>query len=192
MTQAYMYGKALMRFGGADTSVGGTLDLTGNKVYTVALVKSSYNLSADVLANQEYVKQGTIYDVASNEVSGNLGYMRTNLTMPRLSFIPGTPGNISNRASFSDTSGAPTYFINFTGVFRYAVLFQNSGIDATSPLVMVVDFEQEFTISQANFVIAWDIAGIFQFKAVATTALPTVTGAPGMAFPITFPVSIGS
>jgi hypothetical protein len=187
-----MYGKALMRFGGADTSVGGALDLTGGSTYTVALVQSSYNLSADVLANQEYVHQGTIYDVASNEVSTSLGYQRTNLAMPRLSFIAGTPGDISNKASFSDTSGAPTFFINFTGVFRYAVLFQNSGVDAASPLVMVVDFEQEFTVSAANFVIAWDLAGIFQFKAVATTALPTTSGAPGTTFPITLPISIGS
>lgn len=44
----------------------------------------------------------------------------------------------------------------------HAVIFYDSGVDATSPLICCVDFEGEQASVDGEFSITWDLTGIFE------------------------------
>jgi len=48
---------------------------------------------------------------------------------------------------------------------RYAVIYDSTGVDATSVLLGYVDFGADQTSSAGNFTITWDSAGIFTVTA---------------------------
>lgn len=189
VAKAYMFGKALMRLGG-EFSVGGSIDFEEN-TFTVALLKASYPLTVSTLANQEFVDEGTPWDSAHNEVSTGLGYARKNFSLPTWTFVPGNGGDPSNIARFDDAGGAPTQFNNFTGTFQYAVLFKNTGTDTTSPVISLIDFQEEISVISANFIVAWPAAGVLRFRTIQESTLPPEI-LLGSTFPITFPFTMPS
>lgn len=189
VANAYMYGRALMRLGG-DYAVGGALDFEED-VFTVLLAKASYPLTVNTLANQQFVDEGTPWDAKHNEVAGGLGYVRVNLALPTWTFSEGTVEDPSNIARFDDAGGAPTQFTNFTGTFQYAILFKNTGSDTTSPIISIIDFQEEITVNAANFVIAWPAQGILRFRTVQESELPPEV-LVGASFPMIFPYTIPS
>lgn len=160
MTSQYSYGKALMRLGGSNVASGGTLDFDAN-TFTVALVASTYALTADKLDTDEFVDPAII----THEISGG-GYARVNLANPTWTYVDDTVGVPGNVAKFSDAGDAATTFPTLTNSFRYCVVFKNTGNNTTSPLVTVVDFGSTQASAGANFVISWPSTGIFRLKSV--------------------------
>ena len=49
---------------------------------------------------------------------------------------------------------------------RYAVVYKDTGVDATSPLIGYIDFEIDKSVSGQDFTIAWDSTGILAFNAL--------------------------
>lgn len=47
---------------------------------------------------------------------------------------------------------------------RYAVIYKDTGVAATSPLIAVWDFVQDKTSNNSDFKITWDTSGILRFK----------------------------
>jgi hypothetical protein len=43
---------------------------------------------------------------------------------------------------------------------RYAVVYYNTGVDGTSPLICYIDFGADVTSTAGNFTITWDAGGI--------------------------------
>lgn len=160
MTQIYSYGKALMRLGGANVSVGGTFDFDVN-TFTVALLASSYALDANKLDTDEFLDPACI----THEISGG-GYARQNLANPTWTYVDDTIGVPGNTAKFGDFGDAATTFPTLNNSFRYAIVFKNTGVATTSPLLSVVDFESTQASAGANFVISWAATGIFRLRAV--------------------------
>lgn len=194
MTKAYFYGRALLRLGGYNLGTGGPFDFDAD-TFKCALVKASYGLSELKLDTDEFLNDGSADGVAAHEISSGLGYERAQIALPQWDYlddVSATPGNI---ARFSDGAGVPTIFSTFTGTFRYAVLYKEvlspgDPPDSKSPVVMVVDFETEITVTDGNFVVSWAPEGIFRIKALQDGSLP-ITESEGASFPFIFPLSFG-
>jgi len=60
---------------------------------------------------------------------------------------------------------ADTVWANSTITARYAVIYVDTAVDATSVLIGYVDFGADFTSSNGDFTITWDVAGIFTITA---------------------------
>jgi hypothetical protein len=150
----------MLRLGGSNVGIGGAFDFDAN-TYTVALVSSTYALTADKLDTDEFVDPA----ILPYEISGG-NYARQNLVNPTWTYVDDTLGSPGNTVKFNDAGDAATTFTNLTNSFRYAVLFKNTGSNSTSPLVMVVDFESTQASSSSNFVISWSTSGIFRLRAV--------------------------
>jgi len=90
----------------------------------------------------------------TNEVSG-AGYVTRGqaLTSKTITY------NGTNNTVTMDA--ADTVWANSTITARYAIIYQDSGVDATSPLLGYVDFGADFSSSNGNFQLTWDANGIF-------------------------------
>lgn len=185
MTRAYPYGRALMRLGGSNLATGGPFDFA-NDDFKVMLLRATYALTAQKLDTQEFVNEGTPQDPVSHELTTGLGYARRALSLPMWDYVDDSADAPGNIARFSDAAGAATTFPTFTGTFRYAAVYKVGPSDISSPLLLVVDFETDISVSDGNFVLQWAPEGILRLRAVQTTALPDIVPA-GITFPIIFP-----
>lgn len=50
--------------------------------------------------------------------------------------------------------------VSFTA--RYAVIYKSTGTSTTSPLIAVVDFGADQTVSSGNFTITWAASGVIK------------------------------
>jgi len=145
---AYWYGKAIMNaFGGeteAETFL--SIDYLTNDM-KVMLCTSGRAPAQDT----DETRADTV--PASNEVTGT-GYVARGhaLDTKLLGYTAGT-----NVIKFS---AANVVWETSTITARYGILYKDSGTDATSPLMMYIDFGQDVSSSGGDFTIAWDAAGI--------------------------------
>lgn len=87
----------------------------------------------------------------TNEVSGT-GYTAGGLTLTgQTTSISGTTGVFTaNNATWSSS----------TLTARYAVIYKSTGVDATSPLILIFDFVTDQSTSGGDFTIQWNANGI--------------------------------
>jgi hypothetical protein len=67
-------------------------------------------------------------------------------------------------ASNLSTFDAPdTVWTGATITARYAVIYYDTGVDATSPIIGIINFGADVSSTAANFTIQWNAGGIFTF-----------------------------
>ncbi|MBT3239371.1 MAG: hypothetical protein HON98_02585 [Chloroflexi bacterium] len=111
----------------------------------VALVGSGYTADKDA---------DEFFDDISNEVSGT-GYTAGGKVLSNKGI---TVEDANDLASFD--ADDPTWTVS-TVTARAAVLYKDTGLASTSPLIAYIDFGQDFSKAGADFTIQWDSAGIF-------------------------------
>ena len=96
------------------------------------------------------------YDDVDNEVSGT-GYTSGGATLANasLSYDGGT--NV-NKLDADDVTWSSS-----TITARYAVVYKDTGVDSTSPLIGYVDFEEDIISNNGDFTISWSSSGIITF-----------------------------
>lgn len=108
----------------------------------VALVTSTYS------PNQDTDNYANLAGFTANELTGG-GYARATLGTKTLTY-DGPTNTIRFKAA--DASFGP----GFTGTFRYAVVFKDTGTAATSPLMGYIDFGADQSIAAGTFTINFD------------------------------------
>lgn len=108
----------------------------------VALVSSSYT------PNQDTDNYANLSGFTTNELSGG-GYARQTLGTKTLTY-----DGASNTVRFKAADAA--FGPGFTGTFRYAVVFKDTGTAATSPLIGLINFGADQSITSGTFTINFD------------------------------------
>lgn len=91
----------------------------------------------------------------TNEVADGNGYTAAGATLAGKT-ITYSGSNNTITLDANDVSWA-----NSTITARYAVIYDDTGVAATSVLLGYIDFGQNMTSSNGTFQITWDAAGIF-------------------------------
>ena len=127
----------------------GSIDLDTDNI-NVSLHTSAYTPSID---------NHTFYsDVTASEVASANGYT--------------TKGqSLSSKAVSTDTTddegvfdAADVTWSSSTITARYAILWKNTTINTTSPLIAYVDFGSDKTSDNGNFIITWSSEGILNLN----------------------------
>lgn len=142
---AFWYGKAFANLLGGETAgESSSVDWLSDTI-RVMLTTSAYVPAQDT---DEFKSSVT------NEVVGT-GYVArgAQLTNPTVTYTAGT--NV-NKLDADDVSWAAATF-----TARIAVVYKDTGVDATSVLLGYVDFGGDQTVSAATFTITWAAGGIF-------------------------------
>ena len=115
----------------------------------VMLTTSSYTPNQDT---HEFKSSVT------NEVSGT-GYTARGVTVGSKS--------VTSDATSNETRllGGNVQWTTATFTARYAVVYADSGVDATSPLLGYVDFGADASVSAGTFSITWDSTGVLKVTA---------------------------
>jgi hypothetical protein len=123
-----------------------------NDTVKVALVTSSYTFDQDTHDFWD--------DVSTNEVSGT-GYTAGGETLgtKTVTYDAGT-----NEVRFD---AADVTWTSSTITARYAVIYKDSGVAATSPLIALVDFGQDEVSSNGDFGITWAANSVFKITVAA-------------------------
>lgn len=137
---AKMYGKAFL------SAFNKEIDLNDNAV-KVALCTSTYTPDQDA---HDY------FNDITNELGTANGYTAGGAAIgtPTVAYTAGT--NVFN------FDGADVTWSNSTITARYAIIYYDTGVAATSPLISYVDFGADQSSSASDFKITWDAAGIFK------------------------------
>jgi hypothetical protein len=107
----------------------------------IALVTATYT------PNQDTDNYANLAGFTGNELSGG-GYARQTLGGKTLTY-----DGPSNTIRFKATDPAWTAF---TGTWRYAVIFKDTGTASTSPFIGLVDFTANQTITAGTFTLNFD------------------------------------
>lgn len=142
MATAKMYGNALLKALNAEVD----WDTMSIKVM---LTTSSYVPNQDT-----HIYKSSV----TNEVSGT-GYTARGATLTNK-----TIGYTAATNTIKLDAGDVTW-TSSTITARYAIIYVDTGSDASSVLLGYVDFGTDQSSSSGSFTIAWDIAGIFTISA---------------------------
>lgn len=113
----------------------------------VALLTNAYTPNIDT--------QDFWDDVSANETSGD-GYTAGGETLGTKSI---TVDTTNDRAEF-DAADASWTSASFTA--RYIVIYKDTGVASTSPLIAYIDTGSDQVVSSGTFTITWDAEGILQ------------------------------
>jgi hypothetical protein len=124
----------------------GSIDLSTDTI-KVALLDSGYtpNIDTDIFWD----------DVSANEItSANYTTGGETITTPTV-----TQDNTDNEGVFG---GDDIVWTNAVGTItaRYAVMYKDTGVAGTSPLIEYIDFGADKTSENENFSISWSAEGI--------------------------------
>jgi len=124
----------------------GSIDLSTDTI-KVALLDSGYtpNIDTDIFWD----------DVSANEITGaNYTTGGETITTPTV-----TQDNTDNEGVFG---GDDIVWTNAVGTItaRYAVMYKDTGVAGTSPLIEYIDFGADKTSENENFSISWSAEGI--------------------------------
>lgn len=109
-----------------------------------ALVTSSYTPDKDT---DEY------FDDLTNEVSGT-GYTTGGKVLTNKSV---NEDDVNDRAEF-DADDITWTVATITA--RAAIIYKDTGVAGTSPLIVYIDFGEDYSTSGADFTVEWDSEGI--------------------------------
>lgn len=134
---AFFYGNAFISAFNAEIDVAGTVKCM--------LLDNTHTPAQDT---HNYVD-----DVVADEVSGT-GYTAGGPTLTTVALTyDGATNTIKLDADNVSLGGS-------TITARYAVIYVDTGVDATSPLIALVDFGEDVISTAGVFSITWDAAGI--------------------------------
>lgn len=122
----------------------GDIDLTSDTI-KVMLLSSSHTTNIDT---QEYID-----DVSGNEISGT-GYTAGGATLSSKSVTQDNSGDLAKW----DAANVAWSSATFTA--RYAAIYKSTGTPSTSPIIAIIDFGSNKTVSSNTFTIEWDSDGI--------------------------------
>jgi len=138
------------------------------KVYGQCLAKAlnkEINWSSDtikvMLCTSSYTpdQDAHVYKSSvTNEVTGT-GYTAGGVT------LASKTANYNSGTNTISFSAANAVWTTSTITARYAVIYDSTGVDATSALIAYVDFGADVISSGGSFTITWDAAGIFTIQA---------------------------
>lgn len=137
------YGQVLLHFGA------GRINFLAD-TFKVMLAGSGYTPNVDT---HDYK------DDITNEITGT-GYTAGGATLAGLSFTYDAPTNTAK------LTASATTWTNATLTARYAVVYKDTGVASTSPLLSYVDFGQNESPAAIDFVLTWSASGLL------TLALP--------------------
>lgn len=138
MATAIWYGLSYQKF---FTSTGtDDLEWTSDTI-KVALTTSTYT------PNQDTDNYANLAGFTANELASG-GYARQTLAGKTLTYDTAT-----NTVRFKCTDPV---WSSFTGTWRYAVIFKDTGSAATSPLLGLVDFTSNQSITAGTFTLNFD------------------------------------
>tara|TARA_R110000822_G_scaffold86724_2_gene201804 strand:- start:161 stop:589 length:429 start_codon:yes stop_codon:yes gene_type:complete len=121
----------------------GTIDLV-NDTIKLALCTSTYTPDIDA--------QG-FFDDITNEVTGT-GYTQGGEALTSKTV---TQDDTDNEGVFD---AADTEWTTATITARYGILYKDTGVDSTSPLMAYIDFGEDIDSVSGNFTVAWAAEGI--------------------------------
>jgi hypothetical protein len=151
---AYLYAAGLVNaFGGDSEAESFNIDWLTNTI-KVALTTSPYTPNQDT---------HDFFDDVTNEVTGT-GYTAGGATLGTK-----TLASTNNVVKFD---AADTVWTTATITARRAVVYKDSGVSTTSPLIAWVDFGADVSSTAANFTITWDANGILRITAADATGFP--------------------
>lgn len=136
-----VYLRALRRF--AEGNVNWETD-----TIKLALLSSSYTPDLD---NHDYFN-----DVSAYEISGS-GYTAGGATLANRSFTVDT----ANDRVYLNADNVSWASATFTA--RYAVVYKDTGTASTSPILVLIDFGQDYSVSGATFSIEWSSGHVAYF-----------------------------
>lgn len=122
----------------------GSIDMDTDTI-KCALVTSTYSPNIDT---------HVFWSDVTNEVSGT-GYTAGGAT---LASVTVTQDNTNDRGV---VDAADVTWTTATITARAAILYKDTGVASTSPLICYIDFVSDQTSSGGNFVIQWNASGIF-------------------------------
>jgi len=127
-------------------ALNGSINLSSDTI-KVALLDSGYtpNIDTDIFWD----------DVSANEITGaNYTTGGETITTPTV-----TQDNTDNEGVFG---GDDIVWTNAVGTItaRYAVMYKDTGVAGTSPLIEYIDFGSDKTSENENFSISWSAEGI--------------------------------
>jgi len=143
---SFWFGLAMSNvFGGRTEGDSISVDYLSDNI-RVCLCTSSFTPDQDTME---------FYSDITNEVANGDGYTTRGelLGTKTLGYTAGT-----NVTKFD---GANTTWSTSTITARYAVIYKDTTVDATSPLLGYIDFGQDYSSSVGDFTISWDTDGIF-------------------------------
>lgn len=126
----------------------GSIDLDTDTL-KVALVTSSYSPDQDAHDN---------YDDLTNEVANGNGYTTGGATLANKAV---TADNTDNEGVFDADDVSWT---SSTITARGAVIYKDSGVASTSPLIAYIDFGSDKSSSNGTFQITWAAEGILNLN----------------------------
>lgn len=103
------------------------------------------------------VDNDVFFSDTSNELSGG-GYTSGGNTLDNCAV---TQDNTNDRAIYDADDET---FAAFTGTFRYLVVYKDTGVAATSPLICVIDLGSDETITNGSYDITWSAGGVFNLN----------------------------
>ena len=130
---------------GLTAVINGNIDFLNDDI-VVALFTDAPDIDAD-----------TYLSDLTGELSGG-GYIRKTLASKTV-----TTDDTNNR---SIADAADVQWTGLTGTFRYIVTAKNSGSDATSRLLSVIDTGSNQTIANGTYDITWPVSGVFHLANV--------------------------
>lgn len=131
----YNYGKGEFAKGNIDWE---------NDTIKIALVTSSYTPDKDADEN---------FDDVTNEVSGT-GYTAGGNALANTSVTVDDTNDLAKLDADNEV------WSNSTITARGAVIYKDSGVDSTSPLICYLDFTEDKTSSSGDFTVEFDSDGI--------------------------------
>jgi hypothetical protein len=72
-----------------------------------------------------------------------------------------TQDNTNDRGVYD---AADVQWTGVTSVYRYAIVYKSTGVAATSPVIAVLDYGSDQTVTNAVIDIAWPASGVFSLN----------------------------
>lgn len=138
---AKMYGKAIVSLANRE------IDWDTDTI-KVALVTSSYTPDQDA---HDY------FNDITNELSNGNGYTSGGFTLANKTTTYDAASN-TTKLDADDVSQS-----GFTGTFRTAIIYRDTGTPSTSPLIGYLQSSVDITGTAGPLTLTWDAAGIFTF-----------------------------
>jgi len=108
------------------------------------------NAHANDVDTQEFIS-----DVSANEVSAT-GYTAGGATLASKTTTVDNTADVA-RADAADV----TYSITGSMTARYVAVYKDTGTPGTSPVITILDFGSDKTVTDDDFIIQWNSNGIF-------------------------------
>jgi hypothetical protein len=135
---------------GDTAQISTAVNLATDTIKLMLVAAGTWTPSADA---DVFIDDGTANDAKSNEVAASGTYSAGGATLT----ITGSTDDTDDEGVFDATDVS---FTSATITARYAVVYKSTGVDATSPIIAVIDFGSNQTSTAGTFAITFASEGI--------------------------------